>query len=131
MARILLVEDDPFISEIYKKKFESSGFAVTVAASGQEVLKVVGQGSFDLILLDLVLPEMSGIEILRELRKKNAPAAGTRIIVLSNLSGEEDRAEARKAGADGFLSKTEFTPSELVEEVKRLLPGASPTDQKN
>lgn len=128
MSKILLVEDDPFISEIYKKKFEASGFTVTVAASGQAVLKAVGESQFDLVLLDLVLPEMSGIEILEELRKKNGPHASMKVIVFSNLSSEEDRAEAMKAGADGFLSKTEFTPSEVVEKVKGFL-GTPASDQ--
>ena len=61
MAKILLVEDDPFIAEIYQKKLESSGFETVNATSGKAVLKYVQEQKFDLILLDLVLPEMSGI----------------------------------------------------------------------
>src|SRR3989344_4605363 len=121
MAKILLVEDDPFISEIYQKKFAAEGFEVIVAATGPEVLKLAGEQPFDAILLDLVLPEMSGLEVLKALRQKGARNARTKIIVFSNLSGEEDQAEAVAAGADGFISKTEFTPSQVVEEVKRAL----------
>ncbi len=126
MMTILLVEDDPFISEIYKKKFESSGFEMVLARDGAAVLKEVAEKSFDLVLLDLVLPEMSGIEILRELKKKGAAFLNPRmkVIVFSNLSSEEDQAEAMKAGADGFLSKTEYTPTELVEVIKKMFPAS-------
>jgi len=67
MSKILFVEDDPFIAEIYKKKFESSGFEVLNVITGKAVLKEALVQKFDLILLDLVIPEMSGTEVLREL----------------------------------------------------------------
>ncbi len=121
MASILLVEDDPFISEIYKKKFELSNFTIALATSGSEVFKKVKTEKFDLILLDLVLPEMSGIEILRELRKKGETSFGGKIVIFSNLHGDEERKQAEVAGADGFIAKTEFTPSEVVEQVKKIL----------
>jgi DNA-binding response OmpR family regulator len=68
MAKILLVEDDSFIADIYKKKFESSGFEVLNITNGRSVLKAVADQKFDIILLDLVIPEMSGLEVLKELR---------------------------------------------------------------
>ena len=64
---------------------------------------------------------MSGIEILEELRKKDTGMVKMKIVVFSNLSSDEDQMEAFNAGADGFISKTEFTPSELVERVKTFL----------
>ena len=120
MEKILLVEDDAFIADIYKKKFESSGFEVLNVMNGRAVLKAVEEQHFDIILLDLVIPEMSGIEVLRELRgPKYSPQL--RIVVFSNLSNPEDREEAVKLGADGFISKTEFSPSQVVDEVNRYL----------
>ena len=121
MAKILFVEDDPFIAEIYKKKFESSGFEVSNVASGKEVLKEVKEQAFDLILLDLVIPEMSGTEVLRELRTNPEYPQELKIVIFSNLSSSEDRQECLKLGADGFISKTEFSPSEVVAEVNRFL----------
>jgi DNA-binding response OmpR family regulator len=121
MAKILLVEDDPFIAEIYKKKLETSGFEVTNITSGKAVLKELQGQSFDLVLLDLVLPEMSGTEVLRELRHNKEYDPNIKIVVFSNLSSAEDREETLKLGANGFISKTEFSPSEVVGEIERFL----------
>lgn len=120
MSKILLVEDDEFIADIYKKKFESSGFEVLNIMNGRAVLKAVADQHFDLILLDLVIPEMSGLEVLKELRGPQYPP-DLRIVIFSNLSNPEDREQAVKLGANGFISKTEFSPSQVVEEVNRYL----------
>lgn len=121
MPKILFVEDDPFIAEIYKKKFAASGFEVLNVMSGKTALKEALAQKFDMILLDLVIPEMSGMEVLRELRMNAKYPKNLRIIVFSNLSSTEDRDECLKLGADGFVSKTEFSPSEVVAELKRFL----------
>ncbi len=120
MAKILLVEDDSFIADIYKKKFESSGFEVLNITNGRAVLKAVDDQHFDIILLDLVIPEMSGLEVLRELRGPRYPA-GLPIVIFSNLSNPEDRELAVQLGANGFIPKTDFSPSQVVDEVNRYL----------
>ncbi len=120
MPKILIVEDDPMISEIYEKKFEAAGFEVVVAANGNEVLSNVKKDKFDLVLLDLVLPEMSGIDILKEL-KGGKYSPGMKVVIFSNLSEKEDRDRAVKNGADGFISKTQYSPSELVKEIQKIL----------
>jgi len=120
MAKILLVEDDTFIADIYKKKFESSGFEVVNITNGRSVLKVVEDQKFDIILLDLVIPEMSGLEVLKELRGPRYPA-GLPIVIFSNLSNPEDRELAVELGANGFIPKTDFSPSQVVDEVNRYL----------
>jgi len=121
MSKILLVEDDPFIAEIYKKKFESSGFEVLNAVTGKMVLKEAMAQKFDLVLLDLVIPELSGTDVLRELRTNPEYDPNLKIVVFSNLSSTEDREECLRLGANGFISKTEFSPSEVVVEVNRFL----------
>ncbi len=121
MARIMLVEDDPMIAEIYKRKFESAGFEVVNAVTGKEVLKFASESKFDLILLDMVLPEMSGMDVLRQLRKSGEYDAGLKVVVLSNLNKTDYEKEARDNGADGFIGKTQYSPSELVTEIERLL----------
>lgn len=121
MIKILLVEDDPFISEIYTKKFSSSGFEVVPAFTGRDALKKAHESTFDLVLLDMVLPELSGLDVLRELRTNKDYESELKIVIFSNLSGPEERQEALRVGANGFISKTEFTPSEVVVEVKRYL----------
>jgi CheY-like chemotaxis protein len=121
MPKILFVEDDPFIAEIYKKKFESSGFEVFNATSGKAALKEALEQKFDMVLLDLVIPEISGTEVLRELRTNPEYSKELKIVVFSNLSSAEDREECLRLGADGFVSKTEFSPSEVVAELNRFL----------
>lgn len=122
MPKILYVEDDQFISEIYMRKFQASGFEVKNAVTGKEVLRDLKNDLYDLMLLDLVIPEMSGVDVLREL-KENPEFKGidVRIVVFSNLSSEEDRKQCLDYGADGFISKTELSPSGVVEEVNRYL----------
>jgi two-component system NtrC family sensor kinase len=119
MAKILLVEDDVMISEIYQRKFVLAGFEVDVAMSGREVLQKVEQNTYDLILLDVVLPEMNGMDVLAELRKSHGP--DLKIIIFSNLNEQEDRKKAFELGANGYIPKTEYSPSRLVEEVQRFL----------
>jgi CheY-like chemotaxis protein len=121
MAKIMLVEDDPMIAEIYQKKFESAGFEVVNAVTGKDVLKLALEQKFDLILLDMVLPEMSGMDVLKELRSNPEYGSDLKVIVLSNLNKTENEKEARENGANDFIGKTQYAPSELVAEVQRLL----------
>ncbi len=120
MPRILLAEDDPMISEIYQKKFLDSGFDVFMAASGDEVLAVAKKEKVDVILLDLIIPKINGFQVIENLRKEEHDHY-IKIIISSNLSQREDRERAMRLGADGFIAKSEYNPSELVEEIKRLL----------
>lgn len=121
MSKILLVEDDPFIAEIYEKKLADAGFEVVNAKTGKEVLKRVAESAYDLVLLDMVLPELSGMEVLQELRGKLEYDQNLKVVVFSNLSSPEEQAAAIKAGATGFISKTSFSPSQVVDEIKRYL----------
>lgn len=108
------------ISEIYQKKFTEAGFEVASATNGEQVLTMAKQDVPDVILLDLMMPKMSGFEVIESIRKgKYSP--DIKIIVSSNLSQNEDRERALEMGANGFVSKSEFTPGQLVKEVARLL----------
>lgn len=121
MTSIILVEDDPMISEIYQKKFSEAGFEVTIAASGRECLTKLKEKKCDLVLLDMVLPEMSGIEVLKEIKKSGTYDPKTKVFIFSNLTGKEDYEKARQEGADGYIPKTRFSPSDLVSEISRIL----------
>jgi DNA-binding response OmpR family regulator len=121
MPKVILVEDDPMIGEIYQKKFSSEGFEATIATSGAEFLSKVKMEKFDLVLLDMVLPEMSGLEILREIKKNKDNNPDMKVFIFSNLNEKEDYEKAREEGADGYIPKAQFSPSELVNEVKRLM----------
>jgi len=120
MPKIIMVEDDPLISEIYQKKFTESGFEVAIATSGEEALKALKNGPADLMLLDLVMPRMSGFDIIKKIREDETNAS-LKIIIFSNTSQKEDRDKAMQLGANGFIAKSEFKPSDLVNEIKRYL----------
>lgn len=122
MPKILLIEDDPMISEVYQTKFASSGFEVVIAETGKSALqKLKGNTDFDLVLLDLVLPEMGGLDVLKELRTGDGYDPNLKVIIFSNLGEREEREKALDLGANGFIPKTEYSPSRLVEELERFL----------
>lgn len=116
----MIVEDDPMLVEIYEKKLKDSGFEVKVVTTGTAAKDEIIAYQPELILLDIVLPDMDGFEILEAVKKepeiKNIP-----IYIFSNLSAKEDIERAISLGAAGFLTKSSFTPSQLVEEVKKIL----------
>jgi CheY-like chemotaxis protein len=120
MEKILIVEADPMILEIYQKKFSDSGFEVATADSGERVLEIAKKDKPEVILLDLIMPKMDGFEVIRNLRSGEYDP-GMKIIILSNLSQREDQERALNLGANGFVTKAEYSPTDLVKEVKRLL----------
>lgn len=119
--KVLWVEDDKLISSILEKKFVSSGFDLAHARNGSEALEMIKTFIPDVIVLDLLLPGMSGFEILQEIKKdermKNVPA-----MILSNLSKPSDLEKAKILGANRFLVKAATSLDQIVEEVGTLFP---------
>lgn len=120
MYKVLIAEDDQMLSEIYQKKFESAGFDVEIAKSGNETLKKIREFIPDLVMLDLVMPEKDGFDVLEKI-KWDAKLKNTKVIVFSNLSQQEDIEKAEALGAEGFIVKSNFTPQEIVEKAKEVL----------
>ena len=114
--RVLCIEDEQFISEMYARALNKAGYNVAVELDGGAGLKAAQTNQFDIILLDLMVPTMTGIEILRRLRNPaETPKLKAKIIVTTNLEQREDiRADIEKQ-ADGYVVKTELTPRELVD----------------
>jgi DNA-binding response OmpR family regulator len=119
MTKILIAEDDLMISEIYQKKFTENGYEVLTAFSGDQVLEIVKKHKVDIVLLDLLIPKLDGFAVTENLRNGKYDQ-NIKIIISSNLSQKEDQDKVLALGADGFILKSQFTPSELAEEVKRL-----------
>jgi len=124
MKQILLVEDDPFLIDIYTTKFKEEGFSVEVANDGEEGLRKLGnEEKFDLLILDIVLPHVDGWEILKKI--KSTPhqygGGGLKIVILSNLGQKGEVEKGLKLGATKYLIKAHYTPSEVVEEIKEVL----------
>ncbi len=120
MKNILLVEDDPFLIDIYSQKLSKAGFAVEVATDGETAIKILGEKIPSLVLLDIVLPGIEGWEVLRRI-KKDKKFAGLKMIILSNLGQKAEVEKGLKLGAIKYLIKAHYTPKEVVEEVKKIL----------
>ncbi len=120
MKTILLVEDDPFLVDIYSTKLKEAGFSVQVATDGKEALKKIKEDLPDLLLLDIVLPNFNGWEILRRIERDDKLKA-LKVVVLSNLGEKEEIEKGLKLGAAKYLVKAHYTPSEVIEEVKKIL----------
>lgn len=120
MSKILLAEDDPFLTDIYKTKFKEAGLDLKIVSDGSEVLEKTKEEKPDLVLLDIVLPQMDGWEIIKSLRSDTS-LKGLKIVFLSNLGQKEEVEKGMKLGADGYLIKSNFTPSEVVNEIKKYL----------
>lgn len=116
--KILLIDDDPFIVEMYVLKFKDERFAIEVARDGAEGIKKAAAFLPDAILLDIVMPGMDGFQALQELRKAGRPY---KIILLTNLGQKEDVDRGIALGADDYVVKAHFTPSEVVAKVKKVL----------
>lgn len=118
--KLLLVDDDAFLRDMYATKFKEAGHAVSVAKSGQEALSFFENGeSFDVVLLDMVMPGMTGTELLKSIMQYDS-GKKVKCIVLSNQGEQSDIDEAKKAGAVGYIVKAESIPSQVVTKVEEL-----------
>lgn len=120
MQYILLIEDDPFLIDIYSTKLEASGFKVGVAKNGEEALTKLKEEKPDLVVLDIVLPHLDGWEVLARI-KENPENKDLKVVVLSNLGQKEEVEKGLKLGATKYLIKAHHTPTEVVEEIKKCL----------
>jgi DNA-binding response OmpR family regulator len=121
MKRILLVEDDPFLVDIYSTKLKEAGFFVEVATDGEIGLEKIKKGDFDLIVLDIVLPHIDGWQILKEIDEDES-LQGLKIFIFSNLGQKEEVEKGlNMKGVVRYFIKAHFTPREIVEEIKKAL----------
>lgn len=116
--KVLVVEDEIFIRELYEKVLQGAGYEVTGAQDGQEGLNKAKEGKFDIILLDIMLPKMTGIDVLKEIKKDpDEKLRKIPVYLLTNLGQESIIKEAFKIGADGYLLKAKYLPNQIVSEV--------------
>lgn len=126
LKKILLVEDEDFIRELYTRQLTKAGFAVKSAVDGQSGLDTLKAEQFDLLLLDIMLPGMNGLQLLREFKTQN-PNSPMITILLTNLGQEAVIKEGFELGAQAYLIKASYTPDQVVSEVKNALFGGQPT----
>jgi len=119
MHKIAIIEDDQAISQMYRLKFETEGFEVETASNGKLGLELAESWRPDIILLDLMMPEMNGDEVLDKLRKTSW-GKDIKVIILTNM-GEQEAPESVKHQASRFIVKAEMTPRQVAEMVKAEL----------
>lgn len=117
---LLIIEDDDFLRSLAVSKLEKEGFKVLMAADGQEGLNLAQEHKPSLIILDLMLPIMSGFEVLEKIKQDPTTADG-KVIIFSNLGEETDIKKCLDLGANDYLVKANFTLDELVEKIQSLL----------
>ncbi|HAZ16623.1 MAG: hypothetical protein A3H59_02220 [Candidatus Jacksonbacteria bacterium RIFCSPLOWO2_02_FULL_43_9] len=120
MNLIFIVEDDQFLSQLYVKKFEQEGFRVVCAKTAEEAEQEMNREMPNCVLLDIGLPDRSGLDFLESLRLKGGYEK-VLFIVLTNNDSARDVKRALRLGGAKYLLKSHYTPSEVVEEVKALL----------
>jgi DNA-binding response OmpR family regulator len=119
--KILCIEDEFFISELYVRALTKAGYDVTVEVDGKQGLELAKSNAFDIILLDLMIPSITGIEVLRRLRNSSeTPKLDSKVIITTNLEQREDIRADIEQQADGYLVKAEITPRELVDFISTV-----------
>ncbi len=118
--KILLIEDDEFLAELYATKLSMDNFEVFLALDGEKGQRMIKEKKPDLILLDIVLPKMDGFEILRFL-KSDKKLKDIPVILLTNLSQKNEVKKGLELGASDYLIKAHFMPSEVIKKIKNLI----------
>jgi CheY-like chemotaxis protein len=119
--KILLVEDEQDAREIYLDILKSEGLIAVGTADGTEAIVELGKDKFDLVLLDIIMPKMDGIETLNQIKSNPAKFGTPKVVMLSNIGGDIAIDKAMELGADGYMFKSETEPDDFVNIVKKYL----------
>jgi len=119
-TRILLVEDEQYLRELYQEILLEQGFKVETAADGEDGFNKLKQGGWDLVIMDIILPKMNGLEIMRKIRSDPPLRPNKKVVFLTNLDKDEEIKEALQLG-DGYFIKSQITPGSLVDELRSYL----------
>lgn len=118
--KILLVDDDAFLRDMYATKFTEKGFTIEVAETGEQAINKLRASAYDAILMDMIMPGMSGLDLLKQIKNESI-GGNPQCIMLTNQGEDSDKELAMQAGATGYIVKAELIPSEVVEEVVKLI----------
>ena len=118
--KIALIEDEKDLAEIYSLKLKMDGIETIVINDGIKALDILKQEKPALVLLDVMMPEINGFELFARIRKDKA-LNKTRVYIWSNLTQKKDQEQAKKLGVDGYLIKSDYTPSTLCDKIKKII----------
>jgi two-component system chemotaxis sensor kinase CheA len=119
--KILIVEDDQYIRDIYKSTLEEAGFNVTTAVDGEEGLLKAKEGGYDLILLDMMMPKVDGIQFLTSIKADPPKKPNGSTILLTNLAQDPVINQGMDLGAKSYISKADVNPAEFLEKIKEFV----------
>ncbi|OGM12706.1 hypothetical protein A3A76_04295 [Candidatus Woesebacteria bacterium RIFCSPLOWO2_01_FULL_39_23] len=118
--KVLIIEDDPFLLKIYQEKFTGEGFDVVTAEDGVEGLRLAKEGNLNIVILDILIPKLSGVDLLLKLREddkgKTLP-----VIALTNLTQPEEQQKVMTLGVKEYLVKSDYTPNQVVEKIRKYI----------
>lgn len=120
MTKILVAEDDKFLKNVYINKLQKEGFEVDLAADGESAYEKVGSFKPDLIILDIMMPKISGLDVLRKI-KENDEYKNIPVILATNLDKEEDKKKGMELGAADYLIKSDISISDVVDRIRKYL----------
>ncbi|MFA5746946.1 MAG: response regulator [Candidatus Paceibacterota bacterium] len=120
MTKILVIEDEKILAEMYKDKLEKEGFEIILAGDGEEGIKMMKEQRPSLALLDLLMPNENGLELLKK-QKEDPEISSIPVIVFSNFDDGETKRLTLSLGAKSYLIKSNHDPKEIVEEIKKYL----------
>ena len=118
---LLLVEDEKALREVYQTVLLDAGYIVDCATNGKDALEKIESSNYDLILLDIMMPQMDGHEVMAKLSKDHKMPAKTPIVLLTNLVNDNTIKDMMKLGASSYIVKVDITPDQLLEKVKQHL----------
>ncbi len=117
--KVLLVDDDAFLRDMYATKFIEFGHEVDSVSDATEALRHLKEKDYDAVILDMIMPGMTGLDVLAEVKKLNL-AQKAKFVILSNQSESSDQAAAKESGAIGYIIKAESIPSDVVKQVETM-----------
>ncbi len=118
--RILVAEDDLFLRELYTDVLSAEGYKLDSAVDGEEALQKIKVGGYDLVLLDIIMPKMDGLSVMKQVQNTPPQTPNKCVVFLTNLDKDEEIRTALQLG-NGYLIKSQITPGGLVEKVKEYL----------
>lgn len=119
-GKILIIEDDRYISKMYQLKLSLEGYEVQVAENGKQGVDKIKEMMPNIILLDILMPELDGFEVLK-IAKSDEATKNIPVLIMSNLGQEDHIQKGMQMGAIGYIVKSQYTPSKVVEKIKETL----------
>ncbi len=120
LTKVLVVEDDLFLRELYTDILSGEGYRVDAASDGEQALEKMKIGGYDIVLLDIIMPKMDGLSVMKQLQNNLPLSPNKCVIFLTNLDKDDEIKTALQLG-NGYLIKSQITPGALVDEVKKYL----------